>query len=99
MIEPALRDGPLHQALADETVGAILLDVILGWGIHADPAGELVRALAGRPAGAPVIIASVTGTDADPQVRSSQVRKLIDADIIVAPSNAAAAALAVQCVR
>jgi hypothetical protein len=41
----------------------------------------------------------VTGTDADPQVRSAQLRKLADAGIIVAPSNAAAAALAIQCVR
>jgi succinyl-CoA synthetase alpha subunit len=99
MIEPALRDGPLREALADEAVGVILLDVILGWGIHADPAGELVRVVGGRPSSAPTIIASVTGTDADPQVRSAQVRKLADAGIIVAPSNAAAAALAMQCVR
>ena len=98
MIEPALRDGPLREALADETVGVVLLDVILGWGIHADPAGELVRVVGGRSGSIPVIIASVTGTDADPQVRSSQARKLADAGVIVAPSNAAAAALAVQCV-
>jgi hypothetical protein len=99
MIEPALRDGPLREGLADQGVGVILLDVILGWGIHADPAGELVRIVGGRPSSAPAIIASVTGTDADPQVRSAQVRKLANAGIVVAPSNAAAAALAVQCVR
>ena len=52
-----------------------------------------------RPSNAPALIASVTGTDADPQVRSAQLRKLADAGIIVAPSNAAAAALAIQCVR
>jgi hypothetical protein len=46
-----------------------------------------------------VIIASVTGTDADPQVQSSQARKLTEAGVIVAPSNAAATALAAQCVR
>lgn len=99
MIEPALRDAPLREALADETVGVVLLDVILGWGMHADPAGELVRVLGDRPADAPVAIASVTGTEADPQVRSAQVRKLVDAGVLVAPSNAAAAALAVQCVQ
>jgi succinyl-CoA synthetase alpha subunit len=99
MIEPTLRDGPLREALADERVGVILLDVILGWGIHADPAGELARVLAGRKATTPIVIASVTGTDGDPQGRSAQVRKLADAGVIVAPSNAAAAALAVQGVR
>ena len=42
MIEPAVRDGQLRAALADQGVGVILLDVILG-GAHADPAGEIVR--------------------------------------------------------
>lgn len=99
MIEPALRDAPLAEAMADETVGVVLLDVMLGWGSHADPAGEVVRALRSRPARGPAVVASVTGTDADPQVRSAQVRKLTGAGVVVAPSNAGAAALAVQCVR
>ena len=99
MIEPALRDAPLADALGDPTVGVVLVDVILGWGIHADPAGELARTLARRPGRGPIIVASVTGTDADPQVRFDQVRKLTDAGVAVAPSNAAAAALALSCVR
>ena len=99
MIEPATRDAPLAEALADKTVGVIMLDVILGWGSHPDPAGHLVRALSNRSGAGPTIIASVTGTETDPQVRSSQVRKLTDAGIIVAPSNANAAEIAVQWVR
>jgi hypothetical protein len=98
MIEPTARDAPLAQALADDTVGAVLIDVILGWGSHPDPAGEFVRAIADRPRGGPTIFASVVGTEADPQVRSAQVRKLLDADVIVAPSNAAATTLALGCV-
>ena len=77
----------------------MLLDVILGWGAHADPAGQLVRALGARPADGPAIVASVTGTEADPQVRSAQVRKLTEAGVVVAPSNAAAAAIALQCIQ
>ena len=99
MIEPATRDAPLAEALADKAVGAVLVDVILGWGAHTDPAGELVRALGARPPNGPAIVASVTGTEADPQVRSAQVRKLAEAGVVVAPSNAAAAGLALQCVR
>ena len=99
MIEPATRDAPLAEALVDETVGVVMLDVILGWGIHPDPAGQLVRALGNRSGAGPVIVASVVGTEADPQVRSSQVRKLTDAGIILAPSNASATAIALQCVR
>jgi FdrA protein len=98
MIEPAARDAPLAQALADDTVGVLLIDVILGWGSHPDPAGELVRAIADRPGRGHAIVASVVGTEADPQVRSVQVRKLLDADVIVAPSNAAATTLALACV-
>jgi FdrA protein len=98
MIEPATRAASLAQALADKAVGVVLLDVILGWGVHPDPAGQLVLALGARPADGPAIIASVTGTESDPQVRSAQVRKLAEAGVIVAPSNAAAATLACQCI-
>jgi FdrA protein len=93
MIEPAVRDAPLAAALADPAVGVVLLDVVLGYGAHPDPAGHLAQALAGRRDGA-LIVASVTGTDADPQPRATQVRKLVDAGVLVAESNADAAALA-----
>jgi hypothetical protein len=99
MIEPATRDALLGEALVDKTVGVIMLDVILGWGIHPDPAGHLVRALRDRSGAGPVIVASVIGTEADPQVRSSQVHKLTDAGIILAPSNANATEIALQCVQ
>jgi hypothetical protein len=97
MLEPAQRAGPLARACAEEKVGVVLLDVILGWGSDADPAGEVVRALPNAASDRPVIVASVTGTEADPQVRSRQVAKLCAAGVLVAPSNAAAAALALQC--
>ena len=99
MIEPATRDAPLAEALADETVGVVVLDVVLGWGSHPDPAGQLVRALGNWAGTGPMIVASVVGTEADPQVRSSQVRKLADAGIILAASNASATEIALQCVR
>jgi len=99
IIEPAARDAPLREAMADSSVGAILLDVILGWGAHADPAGQLSSALGGVTRNGPAVVASVVGTEADPQVRSVQMRKLTDAGVILAPSNAAAAALALECVK
>jgi hypothetical protein len=99
MIEPATRDALLGEALLDMTVGVIILDVILGWGIHPDPAGHLVSSLKDRSGAGPVIVASLIGTEADPQVRSSQARKLTDAGIILAPSNASATEIALQCVR
>jgi FdrA protein len=91
MIEPELRNEPIARALHDPGVGVLLFDVVLGYGAHADPAGVLVQALQGasKPA-----IASVTGTEEDPQRWSRQVALLRGAGVQVAPSNAHAAALA-----
>ncbi len=95
MIDPAARDGPMRAALADPAVGVVLLDVVIGCGAHPDPAGHLAGLIADVPAAdRPAIVASVTGTDEDPQVRSAQAEKLRAAGAIVAPSNADAAALA-----
>jgi FdrA protein len=101
MIDPAVRDAPLNDALADPAVGLILLDVVLGFGAHADPAGHLIGVIAGRggPLGGAPIIASVTGADADPQPRGDQVRRLEAAGVIVAASNADAAALAIAALK
>jgi FdrA protein len=78
-------------------VGLILLDVVLGYGGHPDPAGHLAAFLARRQ-GRPVIVASVTGTDADPQPRDAQLQKLADAGVIVANSNADAAEAAIAAI-
>jgi len=94
MFEPGVRDAPLAEALADPKVGLILLDVVLGYGGHLDPAGHLAAFVAGRKHDA-IIVASVCGTDADPQPRDSQVQKLVEAGVIVADSNAAATEAAI----
>jgi hypothetical protein len=99
MIEPSARDEPLRRALADPSVGVILIDVVLGFGGHDDPAGHLATLLEQRSVNGPLIIGSVTGVEADPQILSSQVRALERAGAIVAPSNADAAALALRAIR
>ncbi|HEU5176629.1 MAG TPA: acyl-CoA synthetase FdrA [Burkholderiales bacterium] len=88
MIDPEIRNAHLAAAAADPAVGVILLDVVLGYGAHPDPAGILLKV------SAKTVVASVTGTDDDPQVRSRQVAKLREAGVLVAPSNAQAAELA-----
>ena len=95
MIEPELRNEHIARALADPGVGVLLFDVVLGYGAHADPAGVLVKALQGatKPA-----IASVTGTEEDPQGWSRQVARLRSAGVHVAASNAYAAAVAAAAV-
>ena len=91
MIEPELRNAHIAKALRDPKVGVILLDVVIGYGAHADPAALIVEVLGNSKK---LVIASVTGTEDDPQIYSKQVKTLRDAGVIVAPSNAAAARLA-----
>ena len=95
MIEPELRNEHIARAAADPAVGVLLFDVVLGYGAHADPAGVLIAALKGaqKPA-----IASVTGTEQDPQRWSLQVAALRAAGVHVTPSNAHAAVLAASVV-
>ncbi|MEK9723922.1 MAG: hypothetical protein VW405_10645, partial [Rhodospirillaceae bacterium] len=99
MIDPTVRDETLAAALADPATGVVLLDVVIGYGAHADPAGHLADVLEDRLAsGGPLVVASVTGTDADPQVRSVQVDRLEAAGVRVAPTNADAAQWALAAV-
>jgi FdrA protein len=98
MIEPAVRDAPLLEALAQKDTGVVLIDCVLGFGGHLDPAGHLAAMLQKRADGGPVIVASVTGTEQDPQDYASQARKLAAAGVLVEPSNAAAVRLALRAI-
>ncbi|MDP1804625.1 MAG: hypothetical protein Q8K72_05630, partial [Acidimicrobiales bacterium] len=90
----------LVEALADPKVAVILLDVVLGFGGHGDPAGHLARLLSnGKPGEGPALIASVTGTEDDPQGLAAQTAALKAAGVIVCASNAEAAALAAAIVK
>ena len=99
MIDPSVRDAAIIAALDDPGLGAILVDVVIGYGSHADPAGHLAEILKARHAHGLAVIASVTGTDADPQNCSAQVSKLEAAGVHVAPTNADAAAWALAAVE
>ncbi|MCX6100487.1 MAG: acyl-CoA synthetase FdrA [Candidatus Bipolaricaulota bacterium] len=90
MIEPALRDAEVARALADPNVAVVLVDCVLGYGAHPDPAGSLAQALERTPSEAR-LVASVTGTDRDPQGYREQRRRLEAAGVLVADSNAQAA--------
>jgi FdrA protein len=93
MIEPDLRTPHLRAALADPKVAAVLVDVVLGYGSHPDPAGVLAKELGKNKK---PVIASVTGTERDPQGYSRQVAELREAGVLVAPSNAHASAYAAK---
>ncbi len=105
MIEPSLRAERIRQEGQEPDVGLLLLDLVLGYGAHHDPAGAIMAAIAESRARAEVrggylpVIASITGTDADVQNRRGQKTKLERAGCIVMPSNFHAAQLALAIAR
>ena len=104
MIDPAGRIAAVAKAGRDPRVGVLLLDVVLGHGAHADPAGALVPALRRAKADAKrsgrklAVIAFVCGTERDPQGLRSQEAKLRDAGVLVETSSTRAARLAARLV-
>lgn len=100
MIDHELRIRRLMAEATDPAVAVIVLDVVLGYGAHPDPARALgaairqARVQAAEEGRELVVVASVTGTEGDPQRLSRQVRILEEAGAIVASCNAAAARLA-----
>jgi succinyl-CoA synthetase alpha subunit len=94
MIDFRLRNERIAAEAADPQVAVLLFDVVLGRGAHPDPAAELVPALQAARKRRLALVASVCGTEADPQVRSRQVKRLQQAGVLVAESNAQAAQLA-----
>jgi len=99
IIDPAMRSPHLARALADPSAAVVLLDVVLGYGAHRDPASFIADAVAASPADRPVVVASVCGTAGDPQGYEAQCAKLKAAGILLASSNAAAAERALAIVR
>ena len=97
MIDPSLRLEAIAAAGADARVRVLLLDVVLGHGSHADPAGEHAPALADAVAAAAAdgrrldVVVSLTGTRDDPQGRDAQAAVLAAVGAHVHLSNAAAA--------
>lgn len=93
MIDMRLRSERICREAADPETGVILLDCVLGFGCHPDPAGALAEAIRTAQKEHPgvIYVASVCGTDRDEQNRAEQVRTLREAGVIVAESNARAA--------
>jgi FdrA protein len=88
----------LAQAAEDPSVGCLLLDVVLGYAAHPDPAGALADAVR-RVSERALVVTHVCGTPEDPQDSRQQAETLSAAGAIVAPSNAAAARLALRALR
>jgi FdrA protein len=96
MIDPAARINLILDHGHRPETAVVLLDVVLGYGSHPDPAGALAEACANVSSieNGPQVVAYLLGTDIDPQDVVRQRQILEDAGCIVAPTNARAAMMA-----
>ena len=93
-------DGSLRiEALARETAGVVLLDVVLGHAADPDPAARLAPPLASAADRDLVTVVSLIGTAGDPQGLTRQAAALRDAGAAVFASNAEAARYAVAAAK
>lgn len=100
MIDNDLRIRRLLKEAEDPEMAVMMMDVVIGYGAHLDPASELgpavsqARQIAAKDDRELIVVASVTGTEQDPQGLSAQIKQLEAAGVVVLESNAAAARLA-----
>jgi succinyl-CoA synthetase alpha subunit len=100
MIDFSLRVKRIISESEDPETAVILLDIVLGYGANPDPLADIApaicqaRSIAEQHGRYLPVVYSVTGTEADPQVRSRVVRGLEETGAIVTGSNAGAARLA-----
>lgn len=102
MIDPTKRKELLHEAGSDPQTAIILLDIVLGYGSHKDMASELaptikeLKAQAMDANRALAVIATIVGTELDPQDASAQTAILEEAGVVLCQSNAQAVKKALQ---
>jgi len=94
MIDPTIRKLRLVEEAKDSEVAVILMDFMLGYGSHMDPAGAMLdsikeaQEIAEAEGRSLVIMGHVCGTKADPQNLAEQERKLKKAGVVTFPTNA-----------
>ena len=93
MIDPDTRIQFFQKAAEDESTAIILFDVVLGYGSHEDMADALIPGIqkiqsAAKENGKNIyFVATVCGTDQDPQNIGEQKSKLENAGVILRDSN------------
>ncbi len=98
MIDPSLRNTRIVNEAKDPETAVIILDLVLGYNVHPDPAGSALEAIkeaqqvAAKEGRHLIFVTSVCGTDSDLQKRNEQAAKLEKAGVLVFPSNADAVA-------
>ena len=105
MIDNDLRMRHIQEAGTEAGTAVIVMDVVIGYGAHPDPAEELGTAIHTAIQNAKEdgrylqVVACVTGTADDLQGLENTKKKLQNAGAIVCDTNAQAARLVAMIVR
>lgn len=101
MIDPTIRNEKIVEKAKNKETAAIILDFVIGYGAHKDPANVALKSIQEAKAISPnmVIIAYVCGTEKDFQGLQKQKDILTSAGVIIADSNAQAARIAAEVIR
>jgi len=92
VIDPSIIKDRLWKEGSDANVAVILLDILLGYGAH-EGTLKLLKDKAKKEGRHLSLVASICGTDKDPQNLQIQKEKLKKIGVIVMPSNAQATIL------
>lgn len=93
MMDNELRIRRLYEETRDPEVAVIMLDVVIGYGSHPDPASEIAPAIAKCIADTKQegrhleVVCVACGTDEDPQNLDSQIAQLRSAGALVNTDN------------
>ncbi|MGM0300900.1 hypothetical protein IGI66_000483 [Enterococcus sp. AZ048] len=98
MIDPEVRVKKIKEYAQDASTGILLVDIVLGYGAHEDMVGALLPAIKDAQELNPElqVVATVVGTDKDPQNYQEAVQRLQEQHVLVAESNAKAVQLALR---
>ena len=96
MIDHRLRNERIVDEAKDPETAIIMLDIVLGYGSHENPAAEMLPAIeeakktANQEGRNLIFVGSVCGTEGDPQGLKQQEEKFSDAGVLLSQSNAQA---------
>lgn len=101
MIDPEGRAKRIVEEAQDPATSVVLLDCVLGYGSHDNPAASIVKAVNTVKTTRQdiVFVASVTGTESDPQNLNQTETVLKEAGVVVLPTNAQAATFALEVLK
>ena len=105
MIDNSLRVERIADEAADPSCAVLMLDVVLGYGSHGNPASvlapavERARARAAADGRDLAVVVSLVGSQSDPQDRDATAQALVAAGASVHLSNSAATRAAVDLIE